>query len=223
MNLVQMSTLWLIGASLIGFGISAIFSGWLKLSRRLFLIPYITLSGLFLFFFLFNNPVVNNEFWLYNWSLGLTLWILAGAFLIKNVFSQPASQKEKGLSLCGDVIWFGLAYGMVDGLLLNVMPVIAIWNIFSSILSTDSITGQIVIGLTALLASLIVTLFYHLGYPEFRNKSILLVLLGNTIITLTFIFSGNPLAAVLTHVTMHVAAVFRGPETTIQLPPHYSH
>jgi hypothetical protein len=49
----------------------------------------------------------------------------------------------------------------------------------------------------------------------------MLVLLGNTIITLTFIISGNPIAAVISHTAMHIAAVIRGPETTLQLPPHY--
>ena len=101
------------------------------------------------------------------------------------------------------------------------MPVVAVMNILSEKNLMGNIAGQILVGLFALLASLVVTLFYHLGYHEFRNKSVLFVLLGNTIITLTFILSGNPLAAVLTHTIMHVAAVFRGPETTIQLPPHY--
>jgi len=127
----------------------------------------------------------------------------------------------KGLPFYVDIIWFGIAYGIIDGLLLNVMPVVIVLNIFSEYYFFGNLSGQILIGVIALVASLLVTLFYHLGYPEFRNKSVLFVLLGNTIITLTFILSGNPLAAVLTHMIMHVAAVFRGPETTIQLPPHY--
>ncbi|MDD3628082.1 MAG: hypothetical protein PHV06_12280 [bacterium] len=221
MNLVLISILWLIGASLIGFGISVIFSGWLKLSRRLFLIPYIAVSVLVLFLFLNKNPIVSKEFWLHNWYWGLIASIVAGTFLVKNVLSQPYSQTEKGMSVFFDMIWFGLAYGIIDGLFLNVLPVVAVLNIFSENNISEYVPGQILIGFMALMASLFVTFFYHLGYPEFRNKSVILVLLGNTIITLTFIVSGNPLAAVLTHTIMHVAAVFRGPETTIQLPPHY--
>ena len=99
MNLVQTSILWLIGASLIGFGMSVIFSGWLKLARRLFLIPYIAISGLVLFLFLCNNPIVNIEFWLHNWFWGLFASIIAGAFLVKNVISQPNSQTGKGLAV----------------------------------------------------------------------------------------------------------------------------
>ena len=131
MNLVQISILWFIGASLIGFGLSAIFSGWLKLSRRLFLIPYIAISGLGLYFFLNYNPVVNTDFWTHNWYWGLVASILAGAFLVRNVLSQPYSQTVKGLPFYIDMIWFGFTYGIIDGLLLNVMPVVAVLNIFS--------------------------------------------------------------------------------------------
>jgi hypothetical protein len=64
-------------------------------------------------------------------------------------------------------------------------------------------------------------LIYHLGYPEFRNRKVMLVLVGNALITLAFLVSTNPLGAMLSHVAMHCAALFRGPETTLQLPPHY--
>ena len=64
------------------------------------------------------------------------------------------------------------------------------------------------------------TLTYHVGYAEFRNRSVGLVLVGNSLITLAYLLSTNPLGAILSHTAMHVAAVIQGPETTIQLPPH---
>lgn len=82
--------------------------------------------------------------------------------------------------------------------------------------------GIIAAGAFALSASLLVTAGYHLGYPEFRNSKLGLVLLGNSIITLAYILPGSPLGAMISHVVMHLAAVNQGPETTIQLPPHYS-
>jgi hypothetical protein len=59
-----------------------------------------------------------------------------------------------------------------------------------------------------------------LGYSELRNKSIGLVLVGNSLITLAYLLSTNPLGALLSHTIMHIAATVQGPETTIQLPPH---
>jgi hypothetical protein len=48
------------------------------------------------------------------------------------------------------------------------------------------------------------------------------VVIGNVIITSSYLLTGSPLAAVVTHVIMHVAAVLHGMETTLQLPPHYA-
>ena len=148
---------------------------------------------------------------------GLLCGTLATAFLVLNVLSQPASARSAGAALLLDVAWVGVGYGIMDALLLNVMPVVAVWGVFSG----AGWQGKLAIGALALLASLLVTLLYHLGYGEFRNRKVLLVLVGNAVITLAFLASGNPLAAIVSHAAMHVAAVFRGPETMLQLPPHY--
>ena len=208
-------------ACLLVFGISFIFSGLLGLSRRIFLLPYILFSSAFLIYF-FNSAVpVTYTFWTHNWAWGLFITLIAGVFLVRNIYSQPASQDKRGKGLFFDIIWFGFVYGVIDGLMLNVMPVVVARNLINQTLSEGNFSVVLLTAICAITASLIITLIYHLGYREFRNKSILMVLLGNTIITLTFIISGNPLAAVLSHTAMHVAAVIRGPETTLQLPPHY--
>jgi hypothetical protein len=46
-------------------------------------------------------------------------------------------------------------------------------------------------------------------------------LIGNALLTLGFLLTGSPLAAIVGHVIMHAAAVLHGLETTVQLPPHY--
>lgn len=208
-------------ACLLVFGISFIFSGLLALSRRIFLLPYVVFSSAFLVYFFYWAIPVTYNFWTNNWTWGLLITLIAGVFLVRNIYSQPASQDKRGKGLLFDIFWFGIAYGIIDGLMLNVMPVVAAENIINQSTSTVSFPIVLLTAVCAIAASLIITLLYHLGYKEFRNKSILMVLLGNTIITLTFIISGNPLAAVFSHTAMHIAAVIRGPETTLQLPPHY--
>jgi hypothetical protein len=42
----------------------------------------------------------------------------------------------------------------------------------------------------------------------------------NLLVTLSYLLSGSPIAALLSHILMHVAAVLHGMESTIQLPPH---
>ena len=113
-------------------------------------------------------------------------------------------------------------YGLTDALFLNVMPVLAVGLWASALDWTTTLWGKIAVGLIGLGASLLVALAYHLGYPEFRNSKVGTVLVGNSVITLAFLLSGNPLGSIISHSIMHIAAVLQGPETTLQLPPHYS-
>jgi hypothetical protein len=211
---------WIIAASVLGFSISAVFSGWLKLSRRLFLVPYVALTGAFLYTFVLWNEIDLVALFARNWIWGVIAGLILGAFLVNNVRSQPASPRSTGGGLVLDLAWLGLVYGVIDALFLNVMPVAAVWNGFLQAGWTDSWLGMIAAGVLALGASLLVTAAYHVGYPEFRNKRVGLVLVGNALITLAYLLSTNPLGAVISHTAMHLAAVLRGPETTIQLPPH---
>jgi hypothetical protein len=213
---------WVLAAGLLGFATSAIFSGWLHLVRRRFLVPYFALTGAFLCGFCYWRQIDLISLLTQNWIWGLVAGATVGAFLVRNVRSQAVSPRSTGVRLVLDALWVGLGYGAVDALFLNVMPVVAVWNGFSAAGWTDAWVGKIATGFLALLASLMVTLLYHWGYPEFRNRKVALVLLGNALITLAYLASGNPLGAVVSHVAMHVAAVFQGPETMIQLPPHYA-
>jgi len=208
-------------ASVLGFAISAFFAGWLKLSRRLFLVPYVTLVSIFLYTFFVLNEIDLVEILTKNWVWGIVIGGLVSIFLVKTVRSQPATRQSTGTTLGFDIAWAGLVYGFIDALFLNVMPVIVVWVGTSQFGWTETITGKIGVGVIGLFASLLVTLTYHLGYPEFRNKSVGLVLVGNTIITFAFLLSGNPFGSIISHTAMHIAAVLQGPETTIQLPPHY--
>lgn len=213
---------WIVAAGLLGFSISAIFAGRFRLSRRLFLIPYVALTALFLYTFLRWSDLNVRALLADNWPAGVIAGLLVGAFLVFNVRSQPQSRQATGQELVLDLTWLGLVYGAVDALFLNIMPVIAVWQALSAAAWPASWLTNIAASALALAASLLVTLTYHLGYPEFRNRSVGLVLLGNALITLAFLLSANPLGALVSHTLMHLAAVIQGPETTIQLPPHFA-
>ncbi len=65
---------WVAAACAMGFATSAVFAGRLKLSRRLFLVPYVLLSGAFLIVFAVWNRVDLASVLRRNWAWG----ILAG-------------------------------------------------------------------------------------------------------------------------------------------------
>lgn len=212
---------WVIAASILGFAISAVFAGWLKFSRSRFLIPYVSLITIFLYSFAISSEIDVATFLTTNLIWGILAGGLVSIFLVKTVRAQPLSRQSSGVALLFDLTWAGLVYGLIDALFLNVMPVAAVWFGASHFGWSTTVMGRIAVAVMGLFASLLVTLTYHLGYPEFRNKQVGMVLAGNSIITLAFLLSGSPLGSMISHTAMHIAAVLQGPETTIQLPPHH--
>jgi hypothetical protein len=212
--------LWVLAAGLVGFGLSAVFAGWLHLPRRLFILPYTLISGAFFYAFLRWNAIDPVDLVRRNWAWGLIGALAVGVFVVKNVLSQGRSAHARGWLLALDVLWLGVVYGLVDALLLSVVPVLAAWQSFARLGWTVSWAGKAAFGISAILASLWVTAAYHFGYPEFRNPQLAKPVFGNGVMSLGYLLTGNPIAALFSHIAMHIAAVLHGPDTAAQLPPH---
>lgn len=204
-----------------GFCTSAIFAGWLRLKRNLFLLIYIPLGILLFSWFFVSNHFDLNQIFSHNFIWGITGALIVSALVIRNVFQQPPSEKSRGPALLIDLLWPGIVYGLVDSLLLSVLPVLAIWQILSKSEWISGFPGKIGFAIIALIASLFITTAYHWGYPEFRSKKVFWAMFGNGVLSLAFILTMNPFAAILPHIGMHVAAMLHGPKTTGQVPPHY--
>jgi len=219
---MTLSILWILISSLLGFTVAAVFAGGLKLKRNVYLLFYIPLVSALFIAFITSNKIVTKEIVSHNWAWGLLGAVIAGAFVIRNVYSQPSSKRSTGLALLTDITWPGLIYGLMDALLLLVLPILAIRIALNDPVRTQNWFGKISFSIIGLLASFFVTTIYHLGYPEFRGKKVLLPNIGNGVLSLAFILTMNPLAAILPHMAMHIAAMLHGKETTGQVPPHYN-
>ena len=216
---LKQSLTWLMLAGLIGFFLTAVFSMELRWQRSLFLVPYITIIGIFLGVYFWKQPISLKQL-LGPWRMGLVGVAIATVFLMWKVQGYPPSAVPEGIQLVWAILWIGITYGVVDGLLLNVMPVLVVKRLWPDEKNTSRPT-LLTRGFLALLASIFVTIAYHLGYTEFHGLSILWAIIGNSIITSTYLLTGSPLSAIVTHVIMHVAAVLHGMETVLMLPPHY--
>lgn len=212
---------WVLSAAALGFSVSLILAGLLRFPRNTFLLFYVPFAGVFLAMFFRANHLGLLALIRYNWAWGLLAAALVTVVAVKNVFSQPSSSRRKGLSLVQDLFWPGIVYGMVDALLLSVLPVLAVTVPLSGMGWAQGWLGRLALGSLAFLGSIFVTVAYHIGYPEFRGPRVLGAMIGNGLFTLAYLLTMNPLAAVVPHVLMHLAAVVHGPESTSQLPPHY--
>lgn len=212
---------WIVAAGVLGFAVSVIFSSFLRMPRNVYLFPYIGLSSLFIYSYARWSKIPIMDLLRHNWYWGLIGAVLLALFTVNNIRSQPASQRAKGLPLVFDLLWSGVIYGLADALLLSVLPVIATWQSFTLLNWTANFLGKTLVGVIAVLSSLLVTAAYHLGYSEYRGRGLFGPVIGNTAMTIGYLLTNNPLAAILSHIAMHIAGVLRGPASVTQLPPHY--
>jgi hypothetical protein len=212
---------WVGVAAVVGFATTAVLVGWLEMSRSWLVLVYaVVVVPLFAAYVRWNRVDLRG-FVARHWRWGIVAGVIAGALLVAAVQREDGGTRAEGVRLAWDILWLGGVYGFVDALLLNVLPVMATWRAFSRRGRTEGWLGKVGVGTLAVLASLVVTAAYHLGYPEFQGADVRDPLVGNTIITLSTVVSGSPIGSVVSHIAMHVAAVYHGAEGTTQLPPHY--
>ena len=220
---MTIALLWIGGGCALSFAVAAVFGGRLKLRRNAYLAMYVPIVAAYLSWFLAAhglNPLTELSGHL-GW--GLLGAAVVGYVVVRNVLAQPAYPRRRGAAFVFDVMWPGLAYGLADAALLSVLPVMAVRQAAMATVGPTGAAGTVAFAVIGLAASLLVTFCYHIGYPEFRNVRVLWTMYGNGVITLGFIVTGNPLAALLPHAAMHVAVVWHALESAGQLPPHNQH
>ena len=154
------------------------------------------------------------------WIGGLVVGLVIGWILIQTVVRQPASEATRGTELLLQLFWVGVVYGIVDALMLSILPVLVLYASRPAAELAAPLSRLRWAG-AALAGSALVAVAYHAGFREFQNPSLVGPLIGNLAVTLGYLLSGSPVAPIVAHVLMHLAAVLHGAATTVQLPPHY--
>jgi hypothetical protein len=151
------------------------------------------------------------------WGWGLVGAAVTGAILAVLSRHQPSGPRLQGWRLTASLAWEGVVYGSTEGLLLSVLPVLVTWQAFAAHGWTSGIGKPLVAGIVAMGASLIVIVVHHLGYRGFHTRAGLApVLVGCGLLSLAYLLTASPLAAVGGHILLHTALNLRGTE----MPPY---
>jgi hypothetical protein len=140
------------------------------------------------------------------------------AFMV--VRTEDATTRPDGLKLVGAVLWRGVLYGVTDGLLLSVFPILVVFAALTGSRLSDRFAGKLAIGAVALIASLAMTAVYHVGYSDFRSGKVSKPLTGDALWSIPTLLTLNPVGAPIAHAGLHVSAVLHSYETDTFLPPH---
>ena len=216
--------IWLLALVLTSFLVTWVFTDLIHLTQTPYIAVLTVVTGAFLAGYLSWSSTDWFAFLSNNWLWGLVGAVIASALIIAGLLRSMRSQPEmleavprpEGIRLVGALLWEGLVYGMAEGLLLSVLPVLITWQTLSSLHWTESWYGIILCGIIALLASVVVIMVHHLGYREYRGRKLISAEVGCAPLSLAYLLTMNPLAAGLGHSILHMAAVLRG----IELPPH---
>jgi hypothetical protein len=154
---------------------------------------------------------------------GRRLWSLAlgavvAAFLVFNVFNtESGTPRPHGLHFAFELLWRGVGYGIVDTLLLTVVPSLVAWTLLHG--RVAGLKGKLRFTALALPLVLLVTATYHLGYPQYREDGLGRPETGNVLISIPAFATANPAGAFVAHVSQHLTAVAHCYESRIFVPP----
>ena len=212
---------WLAGSFALAFAVPYLFADVLEINRDLFYGLYaVAVIGLFALWSRstgYDLAAASKRHWVATTLLGLAAAALLAAMVVR---TQDATSRPDGLELIGAVAWRGVVYGVADGLLLSVFPILVVFAAFTESRLNERLVGKIVIGAVALAASLAITAVYHSGYSDFRSDKMTQPLRGDVFWSAPTLLTLNPIGAPIAHAGLHTSAVVHSYETETFLPPH---
>lgn len=206
--------LWLAGLFVLGFAVTWLLTDLGGMRRTIYIFFLTTATLGFTAGYLIWSGTDTRDFLLHNWGLGLLGAAVAGALLGIGITQQGAGLPRHGSRLGAAVIWEGAVYGIAEGLLLSVLPVLFVWQ--SGWLADWSSNGLIVAGVLGVLASAAFIAVHHLGYRGLRGPQLITITPAVTLLSVAYALTASPLAPVIGHIVTHVAAVTHGTE----MPPY---
>lgn len=213
--------MWLGTGLVFGFLASFVLADVLELPRDLF---YGIYAASVLTFFVAWAKSTGQSFgrmFRQRWVLALALGLVfAGVMALIALRTEDATPRPDGIELVAAVLWRGVVYGLTDGLLLSVFPILVVFAAFAGTKLREQWLGKMAIGLAALVASVAMTASYHLGYSDFRSEKVGRAVSGDLVWSVPTLLTLNPIGAPIAHAGLHVSAVLHSYETDLFLPPH---
>jgi hypothetical protein len=218
---VATQLLWFAGIASVAFLVPYLLTSVATINTDVYSLCYFAISLTVLALYVVANGVDLRDLFTRGWKLSLVLGLVAAAFVVWNVLvREDGTPRPDGAYFVFQLGWRGLAYGIVDALLLTALPTAVALSIMDHNIagwSRHLRFGALVLGL-----AMVITATYHLGYEQYREDGLSQPETGNVIITIPAIVSGNPLGSVIAHADMHETAVVHAYETDVFLPPQKS-
>lgn len=212
---------WLGWGLVVAFGVPFLFADLLELPRDLYYGLYMLFVAVFVGTWARVSELNVRAMFRRNWQWAVVLGTgCAGVLTFIVLRTEDATTHPRGLELAAAVVWRGVLYGVTDGVLLSVFPILAVFGAFAGRRILRRFRGKLAVGALALAVSLAFTATYHLGYPEFRGELMRKPVTGDVVWSVPTLVTLNPLGSPIAHAGLHVSAVLHSYDTETFLPPH---
>jgi len=209
------SLVWLLVLAAAAFAVSEVAAGVYRLGRRAYIGVLAVVTTVLTVGYVGWAGLDARQLLTTHWAWGLLMAPLCAAFLIVGMTRLPATHRSAGGPLALALLWEAVVYGIVEGVLLSALPVLITWQMIDG-LGWSGAAGALAGWTLPILASVVVIVVHHLGYPEYRNAMLGPISLGCGLLSLGYLITGSPIAPTLGHVLAHASGLLHGAE----LPPH---
>jgi hypothetical protein len=211
---------WYAAGAALGFALPFVFTSIFDVHHDSYYAVYFAATMAFLAAYVRFTGVDVRDLFRRNWRWSAVLGAATAAFLVFNVLTRADSTpRPDGWYFAFTLGWRGVLYGAVDALLLSAFPLAVA---YAAIPHPRTRAGAVGRGALVLVLMAFITAAYHLGYEQYRDDGVGAPEVGNTVITIPALLTGNPLGSVIAHVSMHVTADAHAYETDVYLPPQTS-
>jgi hypothetical protein len=208
-----------VGGALLFFLVPWVGVDLLELEPDLYYLGYFTVAVVFLTAFVRTHRSPLRGWWTTNLVPSMLVGAVVGLLLVAQALGESGTGHPGGGRFVFEVLWRGLVYGSVDACVLYAFPAAVAWILVDG--DRRGRRRKLQYAGLALGLSLLVTVAYHLGYPEYRGELLRYPSIGAVAANIPAMVTGNPAGALLAHPAMHVTAVVHlyGGSTTHLLPP----
>lgn len=208
------SLLWLVGVGVAAFGVAWLSGTRLRIRRPVYIPLLVVVTGALAAGYIAWLGIGVADVFTARWGWGLLAAIVAGVILALGVRRQPVTRKLHGGEFRWALIWEGVVYGTAEGVLLSALPAFVTWQMLHS-LGWAGTASAFARWILPVVAAAVVILVHHLGYWNCRDKILIPIIWGCSVLTVGYLVTASMVAPTLGHILLHVAALRRG----MEMPP----
>ena len=210
--------IWFAGISAVSFLLPFLLTSVWRLQHDLYYLIYFVITACMLAAYVRSSGFDLAERFGSRRRSSLLVGLIAAAFVVWSVLARiEATPRPAGLYFLFEIFWRGAIYGVVDALLLSAFPGLVALGLMQSDIS--GLLRRTTYGVLTLLLVVFITVAYHVGYEELRDRDVVGPMLGNAVISMPVIATANPIGSIIAHTAMHLAAVTHAYESKDRLPP----